>query len=146
MEKLKIIAYFLIVLCVSAFFHLNTFAAKLTHENAKEGNKSSDVENSFNYYEKAADSGDANAQYYVGKCYYDGKGVKQDYNRAFVYFKRAADKGHIDAQYNIGFCYAEGQGVKEDYNKAFEYWKKAADKGNADAQYNLGFCYVGEWE
>ena len=53
MEKLKIIAYFLIVLCVSAFFHLNTFAAKLTHENSKEANKSGDVENSFNYYEKA---------------------------------------------------------------------------------------------
>lgn len=93
MEKLKIIAYFLIVLCVSAFFHLNTFAAKLTHENAKEGNKSSDVENSFNYYEKAADSGDANAQYYVGVCYAGGVGVEKDLNKAIEYLKKAADQG-----------------------------------------------------
>ena len=45
----------------------------------KEGecNKSSDIEKRFkNYYEKAADKGNVNAQYYIGKLYYKGKGIE----------------------------------------------------------------------
>ena len=71
----------------------------------KEGecNKSSDIEKRFkNYYEKAADKGNVNAQYYIGKLYYKGKGIEKDYKKAFEYLKKAAEQGHVDAQYYLG--------------------------------------------
>ena len=148
MSKLKMVSSFFMIVSLSIFFHLNIFAdefmSEFITEKGGECNKSSDIEKRFkNYYKKAADDGNVNAQYYIGTLYYKGKGIEKDYEKAFEYLKKAADKGHIDAQYNLGFCYAEGKGIEEDFKKAFEYWKKAADSGNADAQYNIGCCYIG---
>ena len=141
------VSSFFMIVSLSIFFHLNIFADEFMSEfiTEKEGecNKSSDIEKRFkNYYEKAADKGNVNAQYYIGKLYYKGKGIEKDYKKAFEYLKKAAEQGHVDAQYYLGKCYYDGKGVEKDYEKAFEYLKKAADKGHIDAQYNLGFCYA----
>ena len=131
MSKLKMVSSFFMIVSLSIFFHLNIFADEFMSEfiTEKEGecNKSSDIEKRFkNYYEKAADNGDANAQYYIGKLYYKGKGIEKDYKKAFEYLKKAAEQGHVDAQYYLGKCYYDGKGVEKDYEKAFEYLKKAA--------------------
>jgi len=68
---------------------------------------------------KKAMSGDAEAQYLVGKSYYDGKGVKQDYNEAFRWFKASAEQGHAYDQCNLGLSYSNGLGVKKDNNEAY---------------------------
>ena len=39
-----------------------------------------------------AKSGDAEAQYYIGRAYYDGNGVKKDYNQAFPGLKLQLNK------------------------------------------------------
>ena len=44
MSKLKMVSSFFMIVSLSIFFHLNIFAAKLTHENAKEGNKSEQLQ------------------------------------------------------------------------------------------------------
>ena len=98
MSKLKIISSFFMIVSLSIFFHINIFADEFMSEfiTEKEGecNKSSDIEKRFkNYYEKAADNGDANAQYYIGKLYYKGKGIEKDYKKAFEYLKKAAGRG-----------------------------------------------------
>ena len=86
MSKLKMVSSFFMIVSLSIFFHLNIFADEFMSElmsefiTEKEGecNKSSDIEKRFkNYYEKAADKGDANAQYYIGKLYYKGKGIEK---------------------------------------------------------------------
>ena len=129
MSKLKMVSSFFMIVSLSIFFHLNIFADEFMSEfmsefiTEKEGecNKSSDIEKRFkNYYEKAADNGDANAQYYIGKLYYKGKGIEKDYKKAFEYLKKAAEQGHVDAQYYLGKCYYDGKGIEKDYEKAFE--------------------------
>ena len=135
MSKLKMISSFFMIVSLSIFFHLNIFAdefmSEFITEKGGECNKSSDIEKRFkNYYEKAADKGNVNAQYYIGKLYYKGKGIEKDYKKAFEYLKKAAEQGHVDAQYNLGVCYIEGFGVeKADQRKAIEYWEKAANQG-----------------
>ena len=104
MSKLKMISSFFMIVSLSIFFHLNIFAdefmSEFITEKGGECNKSSDIEKRFkNYYEKAADKGNVNAQYYIGKLYYKGKGIEKDYKKAFEYLKKAAEKGHVDAQY-----------------------------------------------
>ena len=147
MSKLKMVSSFFMIVSLSIFFHLNIFAdefmSEFITEKGGECNKSSDIEKRFkNYYKKAADEGNVNAQYYIGKLYYKGEVIEKDYKKAFEYLKKAADDGNVNAQYYIGTLYYKGKGIEKDYEKAFEYLKKAADKGHIDAQYNLGFCYA----
>ena len=66
----------------------------------------------------------------LGTAYYDGKGVKKDYQKAIEYYKKAADLGDVVAYVNLGKIYYEGKGVKQDYQKALQYYKKAADLGD----------------
>ncbi|MDG4594290.1 MAG: SEL1-like repeat protein [Candidatus Contendobacter sp.] len=93
------------------------------------------------WYQKAAEQGNAEAQFNLGVMYANGYGVKQDYAQARQWFQKAADQGLANAQFNLGVMYDEGQGVKQDYSQARQWYQKAAEQGEADAQSNLGMMY-----
>ena len=84
--------------------------------------------------EKAAEQGDAKAQYLLGTLYLGQK----LYETAFKWFHKAAEQGDINAQSKLGCFYLTGQGVLEDKNKALEWFSKAAEKGEARAQFYMG--------
>lgn len=42
------------------------------------------------WYQKAAEAGNANAKFNLGSFYYYGHGVKQDYAKAREWFQKAA--------------------------------------------------------
>ena len=88
-----------------------------------------------------ANAGDISACAYLGKMYYEGTGVAQNYNEAFKWFQKAADKGIDDACAYLGKMYYEGTGVAQNYNEAFKWYQKAADNGAADAYVGLGVMY-----
>ncbi|MCX5617952.1 hypothetical protein NQF86_04625 [Bombella sp. TMW 2.2543] len=46
---------------------------------------------------KAAEQGDADAQYWVGKAYHKGRGVSSDREKALYYYKLACDAGDAEA-------------------------------------------------
>ena len=92
-------------------------------------------------YTKDVDSSDADIQYKMGKQFYLGINVEQDYELAFDYFSKAAKKGHMNALYNLGLCYYHGQGTTQDYDSAVVYLRKAAEMGHAMAQYKYANCY-----
>jgi TPR repeat protein len=52
---------------------------------------------------KAAEQGNAEAQYRLGHMYYDGKGVKQNRVAAVMWFVKAAEQGNAAAHSQ---CYA----------------------------------------
>jgi molecular chaperone DnaK len=90
---------------------------------------------------EAADKGHAGAQYELADCYYNGKGVTQDYAKAAEWYKKAADQGNADARNTLGVCYYQGKGVKQDYSKAVECFQIAANQGYSSSVLNLGSCY-----
>lgn len=93
------------------------------------------------YYEKAQ-KGDAEAQFQLGLCYYNGEnGAEEDNDQAFAWFSKAGSQGHADAIYYIGNCYNGGYGVEKDYNKAIEYYHQAVNKGSNKAMNKIGLCY-----
>lgn len=94
------------------------------------------------WYHKAAEKGSADAQFYLGMCYINGKGVEQDYTEAMKWLCKAAEQGDAGALYKLGLCYETGQGVKQDFAEAVKWYRKAAEQGNADAQYHLGMFYA----
>lgn len=91
---------------------------------------------------RAAEQGNADAQYNLGDCYYYGEGVAQDYAQAVYWWRQAAEQGDAMVQNKLGICYCNGQGVAQDYAQAVYWWRQAAEQGNAYAQYHLGVCYA----
>lgn len=89
-------------------------------------------------YLKAAEQGDAEAQYNLCKCY-DGKG---DYNEAVKWLRKAAEQGLAKAQHSLGFRYSQGIKVPQDYTEAAKWYLKAAQQGDAAGQHNMGVCFA----
>jgi TPR repeat protein len=93
---------------------------------------------------KAAEQGDANAQFKLGFDYANGEGVPHDYTQAALWWRKAAEQGNGGAQYNLGWLYEYGHGVPQDYSEAVVWYRKSAEQGLADAQNKLGVMnYVG---
>ena len=86
------------------------------------------------WYRKAADQGDALAQFDLGWMYDDGRGVAQDYAQALIWFRKAAEQGLTLAQFNLGWMYGQGQGVQQDYVRA-HMWFNIAAAGASDASF-----------
>lgn len=99
-------------------------------------------DNWYRSFRKAAEQGNAEAQFQLGWCYYKGwGGVEKDSVEAATWFRKAADQGNTVAQFQLGWCYSTGTGVKKDVIEAASWYRKAADKGDALAQCNLGLLY-----
>ena len=92
-------------------------------------------------FRKAAEQGNATAQFNLGYCYEKGQGVAKDETEAVKWYREAAEQGFALAQCYLGYCYEKGQGVAKDYTEAVKWYRKAAEQGNAAAQNNLGYCY-----
>ena len=56
-----------------------------------------DYAEAVKWYRKAAEQGYADAQYNLGSCYYNGKGVPQNYAEAVKWYCKAVGQGHADA-------------------------------------------------
>ena len=50
------------------------------------------------WYQKAAEQGDTDAQFALGKCYYYGNGTEVNYETAARWIQKAAEQGNADAQ------------------------------------------------
>lgn len=99
------------------------------------------------------DMSNSTLQMWVGYCYDEGKGVKEDGAKAFEWYEKAAENGNVwsmnrlgelyirrlDIEYSLQFVYTPGSG--ELLSEAFRWYKAAAEKGNKVAQYNLGGMY-----
>ena len=73
-----------------------------------------DSKAAFQWFSKAAQQGNVDAQYNLGVYYYKGLGVKKDIREAVKWFKLAAQQNNSDAQNHMGICYADGSGVEKD--------------------------------
>ena len=93
------------------------------------------------YFRDAANNGNANAQYHLGRMYVNGCGVEKDEMEAAKWFRKAAEQGDESAQCYIGWMYGAGRGVAKDEVEAVKWYRKAAERGHAHSQYNLGWMY-----
>lgn len=117
-----------------------------------------------------AESGDAEAQYWVGTTYTEMvpqnleeaarwfmKSAEQGYARAELaygftfrlanpsvaekWMRRAAEQGDTEAQFWLGYGYEEDWFGAVDIQEAKKWYRKAAEGGNPDAQVELGQRY-----
>lgn len=110
-------------------------------EEGKAYYKKHDYQAAYTRLEKAAKSGNAEAQYLVGYMNAAGEGTQQNPKKAAQWYQKSAEQGYTDAQLNLGVMYREGKGIKKDPVKAAKWYQAAADKNDADAQFNLARMY-----
>ncbi len=91
---------------------------------------------------KAAEQGDAEAQYRFAEHCFWGTDMEEDEEEAAKWFRKAAEQGHAEAQAQLGLCYFDGMGVEEDDAEAVKWWRRAADQDDQFALYRLGECYL----
>lgn len=89
-----------------------------------------------------AKNGDPEAQYQIGKYYY-----QNDYwEQAYTWFEKAAQAGHPDAQFSLFLIHPhlvdKSHIVKESADDFFVWLKRAAEKGQIMAQETLGYCHM----
>ena len=101
----------------------------------------------YEYYMKTGDTATDNetisdAMYKLGYKFFNGEGVKQDFEKGINLCKKAIDSGNTSAMNMMGNIYLRGEGeMEEDYKEAEKYYKMAADLGDENGQKNLEFLY-----
>jgi centrosomal protein CEP104 len=90
------------------------------------------------WYQRRAESGDADAQYNLGCCFDEGRGVAADHAQAAHWYDKAAAQGDPDAKFALGVCLHDGKGVDKDVKRAVALWEEAAEAGQEDAKFLLG--------
>jgi len=103
------------------------------------------------WFRKAAEQGDADAQYALGNLYNYGHGPLStelimhghtaQVGQAALWYRKAAEQGDADAQDALGDLYDSDQGELQDYEQAAFWYRRAAEQGDADAQESLGNLY-----
>lgn len=84
------------------------------------------------WFRRAAEQGDANAQFNLGFRFVVGIGVTQDQMEGVKWYRLAADQGHADAQFHLGLMYAVGFGVSQDYVQAHMWLNLATANSTLD--------------
>ncbi|KAL6882708.1 hypothetical protein ACP4OV_011398 [Aristida adscensionis] len=104
------------------------------------------AEEAIRWFYPSATAGNARAQYNLGLCLQNGKGVKRNQKEAAKWYLRAAEGGNIRAMYNISLCYNFGEGLTQDPVRAKRWLQLAADCGHKKALYECGIklCATGD--
>jgi hypothetical protein len=100
--------------------------------------KAGDYKKALELFQKAAEQGNATAQFECGWMYREGEGTEVDKKKALDWFEKAAFQGNALAQECCGTAYFHGDGGSSDRALAKFWYERAADQGNKQAKFMLG--------
>ena len=84
------------------------------------------------WYRAAADRGNAEAQFCLGRLYARGDGVPQEFGEAAKWFEKAAEQGIAAAQVNIATFHCRGPESRADADRAAELVSAGGGSGLGD--------------
>jgi TPR repeat protein len=91
---------------------------------------SADYEEAARWFKRAADQGLPEAQYQLGKCYEEGKGVSEDEVEAVKWYRKAAEQNFEPAQFELTDRAWNGKGIPKDRVAVFKSYLTASAKGD----------------
>ena len=104
-------------------------AAEMTAEELYQAGKAAcdaaDYGKAMEYFQLAADAGNAEGWRGLGNLYVNGQGVEMNLDKAREYYDLAAEQGDAKALYNIGALYLYDMGEKQDTGKAIQWLTQA---------------------
>lgn len=112
--------------------------AKTELQAAQSAYQAGDKSSAVAHLQKAADAGDAGAQYNLSVALGNGDGVAVNQQLALQYLQKSASAGYPPAQYDLALYYLSNKQPA----KAAPYLKQLADKGDAASQFNYGMMLL----
>ncbi len=100
------------------------------------------IRGDFEKMKAKAQSGDAEAQSFLGTHYLYGIGVAHNTKEALIWYHKGAGQGNPHGQYALGNCYLNGVGVEQDFLQAMSWYRKASEQGHAKAHQGIATCYL----
>jgi TPR repeat protein len=100
-----------------------------------------DEETGINFFRRAAERGQAEAQFNLGILYSEGRGVSQNNALAVKWFRKAAEQGNARMEYNLADRYIRGFGVAADPVQAAAWFSDAAEQSDVAAEFMLALLY-----
>lgn len=98
-----------------------------------DGGLEQDSAKAVEYYQRAADMGNAIAMCYLADFYRAGKYLPLDEEKAYELYQRAAEMGNSDGCFGVGKCLLVGSAVPADTIMAVKYIRQSALMGNGQA-------------
>jgi TPR repeat protein len=108
----------------------------LGYLNGRGGEK--DIAKGLAWLGKAAEGGDASAQFSLAWVYLNGTGVPRDDARGAQWMRRAAGQGHTLAMNDMGWLLEYGRGVPANAPAAADWYRKGAEAGFGQSQMHYG--------
>ena len=91
----------------------------------------------------AAEDGNPDAQYELGRCCENGRGIRQSLADAAAWFAKAADQKHAFAQYRLAQCYETGRSVTLDLMKVTNLYWEMCDSSSKMSR--MATCKISEY-
>jgi TPR repeat protein len=101
-----------------------------------------DLPLALGWLRRAARQGLAEAEYELGTCYLEGRGVAKNRSRAGEWYDKAAQQGYALAQHAMGEAVLEDAAEPEDDAEAARWFRLAALQDLPQAQAALAACYL----
>ena len=89
-------------------------------------------------YLQAAEQGNIRAQVQLGKAFYYGSGIEQNYPEAAKWYRNAAEQGNTEAKYRLCLCYLTGTGVEKDEEEAEKWCLRAGEQDIVLGEFRIG--------
>jgi TPR repeat protein len=101
-----------------------------------------DIQKHLEELEKAAQSGNAEAQTQLGLLMATGEHVEQNLEGAHSWFLKASEQGEVTAMFNLGIMFEKGLGTDTDPGEAALWYWQAAEQGDTGARMKLGTMLI----
>lgn len=109
------------------------------------GNYFFEVKNNYKkgvyWYNLAVDLGDAISCYVLGKVYFEGLGVNQNFLEAFTHFNKALQRGITKSKVYLGRCYMQGLGTERNKEIALQLLNEGATE-SPEVYNDIGRYYI----
>ena len=101
-----------------------------------------DYEKARKWFSETAKANDAVGEYYLGRIYSEGLGVKNSMEDGIVWYRKSAEHGDKDAQLFIAIARLEGNGMVRDVWQGWQKIKSMADEGHPQSQAAVGHYFL----
>ena len=92
------------------------------------------------YHIPVINTSSADANYYLGRIFQEGKGVKVDFQRALQHYQLSS-ADNADSCYRMGYMHEAGLGVAKNWQTAKAFYQNAADRNHELAAKRLTWRY-----
>lgn len=93
-----------------------------------------DIDRAVSLFQQAADQGNANGEWDLGRCYDWGRGVVANKDQAIKWYRKAAKQGHSQARQELRSLFVSGKLNPVYVNGDGQWWQDLADEAEKEKQ------------